>query len=137
MQHNQHEPPIWRQATLVGMAFRATPEWVICIQLPASAPPGSRYTPCRSTPLLPPHLPSRPADQRLIPGVIRRGRGYGTAAALVLTIGPGQEFLIDEVPPQRRVVGVYGAEKQADSAFWVAHARLECLGDLVKQQAAP
>src|SRR5260370_1225713 len=94
MQHTHHEPPIWRQATLVGMAFRATPEWVICIQLPASAPPGSRYTPCRSTPLLPPHLPSRPADQRLIPGLIRRGRGYGTAAALVLTIGPGQEFLI-------------------------------------------
>jgi hypothetical protein len=63
--------------------------------------------------------------------------GHGAAAAPVLTIGPGQEFLVDEIPAQRCIVGVEGAKEQADAALRVAHSGLECLGDLVEQQAPP
>src|SRR6185369_6271192 len=62
---------------------------------------------------------------------------YRSAAAPVFTTGPGQQFLIDEIPPQRRVVGVDGPQEPADAVFGVAHPGLEALRDLVQQQAAP
>jgi hypothetical protein len=59
------------------------------------------------------------------------------AGAPVLPAWPGQEVLIDEVTPQRRVVGVQRAKERADPLLWVAQARLECLGDVLEHQAPP
>src|SRR4029077_9519145 len=70
-------------------------------------------------------------------GLIRHRWRYRSAAAPVFTTGPGQQFLIDEIPPQRRVVGVDGSQEPADAVFGVAHPGLEALRDLVQQQAAP
>src|SRR5262245_19997711 len=68
--------------------------------------------------------------------ILRRWR-YRSAAAPILTTGPGQQLLIDEIPPQHRVVGVDGPQELADAVLRVAHPGLEALCDLVKQQAAP
>jgi hypothetical protein len=60
---------------------------------------------------------SRGGGECLSPRLIRRGREHGTAAAPVLAIGAGQEFLVDEIAAQRRIVGVQGTEEQADPAL--------------------
>src|SRR5215471_13321642 len=73
---------------------------------------------------------------RLSRGFARRGRRHRPAAAPVLTTGPGQQFLIDEIPPQSREVGIDGGQEPADAVFGVAHPGLEALRDLVEQKAA-
>jgi hypothetical protein len=45
----------------------------------------------------------------------------------------GQELLVNEIAAQRRIVGVRGAEEQADLALGITHARLEGLCDRVQQ----
>src|SRR4029077_10570063 len=67
---------------------------------------------------------------RSSPGPLKRGThappmADRSAAAPVFTTGPGQQFLIDEIPPQRRVVGVDGSQEPADAVFGVAHPGLE------------
>jgi hypothetical protein len=51
--------------------------------------------------------------------------------------GPGEEFLVDQIPAQRGVIRVQPAQEQADVALRIAHARLERLGNLVEQQTPP
>src|SRR6478672_4179106 len=48
-------------------------------------------------------------------GLIRHRWRYRSAAAPVFTTGPGQQFLVDEIPPQRRVVGVDRPQELADA----------------------
>src|SRR5215472_5118323 len=104
--------------------------------LNSAAPPLSSFYPDGSRRPLPARVVALAGLAALSRRLIGRWR-YRSAGAPVFTTGPGQQFLVDEIAPQRRVVVVDGPQEPADAVFGVAHPGLEALCDLVKQQAAP
>src|SRR5439155_9832702 len=83
--------------------------------LNSATPPLSRFYPDGSRRPLPATVadPGRPGC--LSRGLIGPRWRYRSPAAPVFTTGPGQQFLVDEIPPQRRVVVVDGPQEPADA----------------------